>query len=105
MATITLPGHPFRAPFALSVVAAMMPATSTAEERNMVEQAVGPIVAAIAAQAPNGWSQAVLHSRAGRGGSSVTGGYTVRGEYRDTGMPNPYRELMALGEALRIDRG
>ncbi len=71
----------------------------------MVEQALGPIVGAIAAQAPNGWSQAVLHSRAGRGGSSVAGGYTVRGEYRNTGMPNPYRELMALGEALRVDRG
>ncbi|MFE1770748.1 hypothetical protein [Streptomyces sp. NPDC059008] len=71
----------------------------------MVEQAIRPMVEAIAAKAPYGWTEAVLHSRAGRGGSSVTGGYTVRGEYRNTGMPHPYEELMALGETLRTDRG
>ncbi|WP_031486929.1 SMI1/KNR4 family protein [Streptomyces bicolor] len=71
----------------------------------MVEQAVRPIVEAIVAKAPNGWTHAVLHGRAGRGGTGVTGGYSRLGESRHTGLPNPYQELMALAERLREDRG
>ncbi|MFF4348156.1 SMI1/KNR4 family protein [Streptomyces sp. NPDC001530] len=71
----------------------------------MVEHAVRPIVEALVAKAPNGWSHAVLHGRAGRGGSSVTGGYNRRREHWNVGMPNLHVELMALAEALREDRG
>ncbi|MFI7413680.1 SMI1/KNR4 family protein [Streptomyces sp. NPDC049627] len=71
----------------------------------MVEQAVRPIVEAIRAQAPNGWTDAVLHGRAGRGGTGVSGGYSRNGQNWQTGVPNPYEELMALAEKLREDRG
>ncbi|MFD8542486.1 SMI1/KNR4 family protein [Streptomyces sp. NPDC059649] len=71
----------------------------------MVEQAVRPIVQAIVANAPKGWTHAVLHGRAGRRGSGVTGGYTVRGDRWSTGLPNPYAELMALAKILGGDRG
>ncbi|AVH58068.1 MULTISPECIES: SMI1/KNR4 family protein [Streptomyces] len=71
----------------------------------MVDQAVRPIVEAIVAKAPNGWTHAVLHGRAGRGGTSVTGGYSRRSEQWNVGMPSPYVELMALAEAVREDRG
>lgn len=71
----------------------------------MVEQAVRPIVEAIVASAPSGWTHAVLHSRAGRGGTSVTGGYTPQEDQWGAGVPNPYQELMALAEALRQDHG
>lgn len=71
----------------------------------MVEQAVRPMVEAIVASAPSGWTHAVLHSRAGRGGTSVTGGYTPQEDQWGAGVPNPYQELMALAEALRQDHG
>ncbi|MEU6809040.1 SMI1/KNR4 family protein [Streptomyces sp. NPDC046831] len=71
----------------------------------MVEQAVRPVVEAIAAGAPNGWTHAVLHGRAGRGGTGVTGGYSRQGENWRSGLPNPYVELMGLAETLREDRG
>jgi cell wall assembly regulator SMI1 len=71
----------------------------------MVEQAVRPIVETIVSHAPNGWTHAVLHGRGGRGGISVTGGYTPRRDHWSAGVPNPHGELMALGETLRKDRG
>ncbi|MFI1398969.1 SMI1/KNR4 family protein [Streptomyces sp. NPDC020681] len=71
----------------------------------MVEQAVRPIVEAIVANAPSGWTDAVLHSKAGPGGTSVTGGYTPRRGRWNDGVPNPYVELMALALTLREDRG
>jgi cell wall assembly regulator SMI1 len=71
----------------------------------MVEQAVRPVVEAILAQAPQGWTEAVMHARAGRGGTSVTGGYSPRGGPWGPSVPNPYEELTALAEALRRERG
>lgn len=71
----------------------------------MVEQVVRPIVEAIVTQAPQGWTDAVMHARAGRGGTSVTGGYSPRRDAWGTSVPNPYAELMALAEALRVERG
>ncbi|MGW1376887.1 SMI1/KNR4 family protein [Streptomyces sp. NPDC002446] len=71
----------------------------------MVEQAVRPVVEAIVAKAPSGWTQAVMHARAGRGGTSVTGGYTPRRDGGNTSVPNPYSELMALAETLRTAHG
>ncbi|MFC9246163.1 hypothetical protein ACFT7S_19805 [Streptomyces sp. NPDC057136] len=71
----------------------------------MVEQAVRPIVEAIVAQAPRGWTHAVLHSRAGRGGTSATGGYSARGDGWGTAVPNPFEDLMALAGTLCEDRG
>lgn len=71
----------------------------------MVEQAVGPVVEAIVAKAPNGWTNAVLHSVAGRGGTCVTGGYSPGAERWHLGLPNPHEQLMALAETLREDRG
>ncbi|MFC9909788.1 SMI1/KNR4 family protein [Streptomyces sp. NPDC127197] len=71
----------------------------------MVEQAVRPIVEAIVAKAPNGWTHAVLHGRAGRGGSGVTGGYGRHEENWNTGLPNLHEELMALAGRLRENRG
>ncbi|MEX2980960.1 SMI1/KNR4 family protein [Streptomyces sp. C36] len=71
----------------------------------MVERTLRPIVEAIVASAPDGWTHAVLHGRAGRGGTSATGGYTPRKDRWNTGLPNPYRELMALAGTLREDRG
>ncbi|MFE1442657.1 SMI1/KNR4 family protein [Streptomyces sp. NPDC058739] len=71
----------------------------------MVEQAVRPIVEAIVAKAPQGWTEAVMHARAGRGGSSVTGGYAPRGTSWGPSLPNPHTELMALAEVLRQERG
>ncbi|UGY94099.1 SMI1/KNR4 family protein [Streptomyces gobiensis] len=71
----------------------------------MVDQAVRPIVEAIAAKAPSGWTHAVMHGLAGRGGTSVTGGYTSRREHWHAGVPNPYEELMSLAEKLCKDRG
>ena len=71
----------------------------------MVEQAVRPIVEAIVANGPSGWTHAVMHASAGRGGTGVTGGYTPRRDQWNAGIPNPYMELMALAEALREDRG
>ncbi|MCX5444003.1 SMI1/KNR4 family protein [Streptomyces nigrescens] len=83
-----------------------MPGKETkAREQSMVEQAVRPIVEALVANAPSGWTHAVLHCRAGRGGTSATGGYTPPRDRWNTGVPNPYRELMALAETLRKDRG
>ncbi|MFF2849778.1 SMI1/KNR4 family protein [Streptomyces sp. NPDC058001] len=70
-----------------------------------VEQAVRPIVEAIVARAPKGWTRAVLHGRAGRGGTMVTGGYTRKGRPDNSGVPHPYEDLMALAEAVREDRG
>ncbi|MFF2406258.1 SMI1/KNR4 family protein [Streptomyces sp. NPDC058092] len=71
----------------------------------MVEQAIRPIVEAIVANAPSGWTEAVLHSRAGRGGSSVTGHYLPQGDSWGARVPNPYAELMALAQTLRKDHG
>lgn len=71
----------------------------------MLEQAVRPIVEAIVAKAPSGWTRAVLHGRAGRGGTSVTGEYAPRSGKWNDGVPNPYMELMALAETLRAEHG
>ncbi|MFJ8083250.1 SMI1/KNR4 family protein [Streptomyces sp. NPDC096205] len=71
----------------------------------MVEQAVRPVVEAILAQAPQGWTDAVMYARAGGGGTSVTGGYSPRSGPWGPSVPNPYQELMALAETLRKDRG
>ncbi|MET9734828.1 SMI1/KNR4 family protein [Streptomyces sp. NPDC006458] len=71
----------------------------------MLEQAVRPIVEAIVAKGPQGWTEAVMHARSGRGGSSVTGGYTPRGTPWGPSLPHPFAELMALAEALREERG
>ena len=70
----------------------------------MVEQGVRAIVEAIVAGAPGGWTEAVFHSEAGRQGTSVSGGYLPRGKRRHS-PPNPYKELMALAETLRHERG
>ncbi|WP_329124658.1 SMI1/KNR4 family protein [Streptomyces sp. NBC_01465] len=67
----------------------------------MVEQAVRPVVEAIVASAPDGWTHAVLYARAGRGGTSVSGGYTPQMGRWGVSVPNPYAELMALAEVLR----
>lgn len=71
----------------------------------MVEQTVRAIAEAIAAGAPDGWTHAELHARAGRGGSSATGGYLPRAKGWNAGVTAPHTELMALAEALRQDRG
>ncbi|KAB8190632.1 SMI1/KNR4 family protein [Nonomuraea phyllanthi] len=72
----------------------------------MVQAAVPPIVEAIVAQAPPGWTRAVLSSAASTGGVSVAGGYSVRGGSRLSGhVPAPFSELMRLAEALREMRG
>lgn len=71
----------------------------------MVEQAVRPIVEAMLSHVPSGWSQAVTHGRAGRGGTSMTGWYGPHRGGWAGGMPNRHEELMALGEALRTERG
>ncbi|MFJ6568693.1 SMI1/KNR4 family protein [Streptomyces sp. NPDC091292] len=71
-----------------------------------VERAVRPVVEAMAGYGPDGWTEGVLHARAGRFGTSVTGGFARRGaSARTSGVPNPYEELMALAEALREERG
>jgi hypothetical protein len=71
----------------------------------MVEQAVQPIVEAIVANAPSGWTHAVLHAQAGRGGTTVTGDYTPPRDRWNANVPNPHEDLMALAEILRKDRG
>jgi cell wall assembly regulator SMI1 len=72
----------------------------------MVDATVRPIVEAIVAKAPPGWTRAVLSSVAGAGGASVAGGYAVRGASRLSGhVPAPFTELMRLAEAVRELRG
>nr|WP_202539444.1 SMI1/KNR4 family protein [Streptomyces sp. SID8379] len=71
-----------------------------------VDPVVRPVVEAIVAGAPDGWTDAVLHGRTGRGGTSLQGGYSARGT-RLTGafLPNSFAELMRLGEVLRSAYG
>ncbi|MEV0173661.1 SMI1/KNR4 family protein [Streptomyces sp. NPDC050803] len=71
----------------------------------MVEQAVRPIVAEIIEQAPEGWTHAVLHARAGRGGTSATGGYVPAANPWTARVPAPHQEIMALGTRLGAERG
>lgn len=71
----------------------------------MVEQAVRAIAQAIVAGAPDGWTQAALHAQAGRGGSSSTGGYLPRMKGRHAFVTAPHRDLMALAQTLRQERG
>ncbi|CCK32575.1 hypothetical protein BN159_8197 [Streptomyces davaonensis JCM 4913] len=71
----------------------------------MVEQAVRPIVEAMLSHIPSGWTEAVMYARAGRHGSSVTGGYSPRRSGRHAGLPSPHEHLMALGEMLREEHG
>ncbi|MEV0775261.1 SMI1/KNR4 family protein [Streptomyces sp. NPDC050433] len=79
------------------------PTDRATQEQSVIEQAVRPIVEAMAAQAPNGWTHAVLHGQAGRGGTSVTGGYGPG--HGNAEMPNPFVELMVLAAALREAHG
>jgi cell wall assembly regulator SMI1 len=71
----------------------------------MVEQTVRAIAEAIAAGAPDGWTHAELHARAGRGGSSTTGGYLPRASGFHRGVTAPHQQLMELAQALGRDRG
>jgi cell wall assembly regulator SMI1 len=71
----------------------------------MAEQKLRAIVEAIVAEAPSGWTHAVMHAQAGRGGSSMTGGYAPQTDRRYPRLPHPYPELMALAETLRKERG
>ncbi|MBC2908140.1 SMI1/KNR4 family protein [Streptomyces sp. PSKA01] len=71
----------------------------------MVEQAVRPIVQRMMSYIPAGWTEAVMYSRAGHGGSSVTGGYSPRRSGWGSGLPAPHEHLMALGEILRKQHG
>ncbi|MFD6280028.1 SMI1/KNR4 family protein [Streptomyces sp. NPDC060209] len=71
----------------------------------MVEQAVRPVVEAIAAKAPGGWTQAVLHCRSDRGSTSLSGGYLCGDGPWSNGLPRLWTELEALTGALRQDRG
>lgn len=70
-----------------------------------MEQAIRPVVKALVAEAPHGWTHAVLRGQAGRGGTSVGGGYTTPSGPLRTGVPNPFAELTALAEAVREERG
>ncbi|MFC7262740.1 SMI1/KNR4 family protein [Streptomyces lutosisoli] len=72
----------------------------------MVERAARRIVEEIVASAPAGWTRAILTSTAGRGGVSVSGGYTVPGTplWRSP-VPSSFTELGELAEALRKVRG
>lgn len=71
----------------------------------MVERAVRPMVEAIVANAPSGWTHAVLRAGAGRGGTSVTGGYAGPGDQGNAVVPHLRVELTALAQTLREDRG
>ncbi|MDT0467803.1 SMI1/KNR4 family protein [Streptomyces gibsoniae] len=71
----------------------------------MVEQAARRMAEQIVMSAPNGWTRAVLSGRAGRGGSGMTGGYTVPGTRAHTGLPQMHSLLMELAEGIRNDRG
>lgn len=72
----------------------------------MVERAARRVVEEIVANAPAGWTRAVLASTAGRGRVSVSGGYTVPGAplWRNP-VPSPFMELGDLAEAVREVRG
>ncbi|MBT2386782.1 SMI1/KNR4 family protein [Streptomyces sp. ISL-11] len=72
----------------------------------MVERATRRIVEEIVADAPAGWTRAVLGCTAGGGGVSVSGGYAVPGAplWRNP-VHSPFLELGRLGEALREVRG
>ncbi|MEU5210110.1 SMI1/KNR4 family protein [Streptomyces sp. NPDC020742] len=72
----------------------------------MVEQATRRIVEQIVAQAPAGWTRAVLSSTAGGGSIGVSGGYAVPGApLWHNPVASPFRELGGLAEALRDVRG
>ncbi|MFI7340012.1 SMI1/KNR4 family protein [Streptomyces sp. NPDC050085] len=62
---------------------------------------VRPVVEAIVAEGPDGWTDAVLHARAGRGGISLRGGYSARGVRLTRALlPNPFAEVGRLGQVL-----
>ncbi|MFE4449605.1 SMI1/KNR4 family protein [Streptomyces sp. NPDC056796] len=71
----------------------------------MVEQRVRAVVEVLAAKAPAGWSQAVLHCRADRGGMSLAGGYLRADGSPGVSLPRFHPELRALTAALSEDRG
>ncbi|MGW0199739.1 SMI1/KNR4 family protein [Nonomuraea sp. NPDC003201] len=72
----------------------------------MVEAAVRPIVEAIVAAAPPGWTRAVLSSSVSSGGGSIAGGYAMGGDSRLVGhLPSPFTELARLARALHDLRG
>ncbi|MEE1942826.1 SMI1/KNR4 family protein [Streptomyces sp. TRM 70361] len=71
----------------------------------MVEQVARRMAGKTVTDAPEGWARAVLSGRAGGGGSSMTGGYTVPG-VRASALPSDMHSLLKeLAEAVREDRG
>lgn len=71
----------------------------------MVEHAARRMAEQIAGSAPSGWTRALLSGRAGRGGSGMTGGYTVPGARCTMGLPNLHTLLTELAEPIREKRG
>lgn len=71
----------------------------------MVEQAVRPVAGVIAAKAPDGWTEAVLHCQGGRTGASLSGGYRCGDGSWRSGLPRLWSELRSLTEALSQDHG
>ncbi|WP_328869171.1 hypothetical protein OHT76_03185 [Streptomyces sp. NBC_00287] len=71
----------------------------------MVDQAVRPIVEAMLSYMPGSWTEAVMHGRAGRSGTSVAGGYSPRRSDWHSRVPGRHEELMTLGKILGQERG
>ncbi len=71
----------------------------------MVEQAAQRVAEKIVASAPAGWTRVVVAAKAGRGGISLSGGYTVPGTSRRHPVPSVFAELGSLAEAVRKVRG
>lgn len=71
----------------------------------MLEQAARRVAEKILAAGPAGWTRAVLAAEAGRGGISLSGGYTVPGTSGRHSIPNLFADVSGLAEAARVVRG